>query len=132
MDIKDFSEEILERNPELKELLAALKPASKYRNVKAEAAGMTFASGHEAAEVSKLILLEEQKRIFALRLQVRFPLSKKITYVADAVYLDDKLAVHVVDCKAFDKKTGKYLRTKEYALKCKLFKAKYGRDIEEI
>ncbi len=132
MDIKDFSEETLERNPELKELLASLKPASKYKNVETLAAGMTFQSGHEAVEIGKLILLEEHHHIFGLRLQVRFPLPGDSVYVADACYADDKLEFHVMDCKAFDKKTGKYLRTKEYALKRKLFSERYGRDIEEL
>ena len=117
-----FSEDVLKLNPELKQM--ATVPASKYKNVKTEAKGMHFDSGKEAAGVAELIMLEEQKQIFALRLQVRFPIFEKISYVADAVYLDDKLKPHIVDFKGF--------RTKEYRMKRKLFKEKYGRDIEEV
>lgn len=85
---------------------------------------MTFQSGHEAAGVANLILLEQQHEIFALRLQVRFPLLNKIVYVADAVYLDEDLSAHIVDFKGFS--------TKEYKLKKKLFWEVYGKEIEEL
>jgi len=117
------SDDVLKLNPELKKQVAT-SPASKYHNAQAEAHGMSFQSGQEAAGVSNLIMLEQQKIIFALRLQVRFPLPGKIIYVADAVYLDDKLEPHVIDFKGF--------KTKEYKMKRKLFKERYGRDIEEV
>ncbi len=130
----EVSQDVLDRNPELRgaDNGAPLNP-SKYHNARATYAGMTFQSGHEMDVVSKLVLGEEQKAgVFGLRLQVRFPLPGGVTYVADATYLDDNLQVHVIDAKAWDKKTGKFLRTPEYRLKRKLFKAKYGRDIEEL
>ncbi len=102
----------------------ASQPASKYRNVRTEAKGLRFQSGKEAAGVANLILLEEQHEIFALRLQVPFPLQARINYIADAVYLDRYLKPHVVDFKGF--------RTPEYKLKKKLFKTKYGKEIEEL
>ena len=117
-----YSEDVLKLNPELAKVKTV--PASKYKNVRTEASGMSFQSGREAAGVSNLILMEQAKQIFALRLQVRFPLQGNTSYIADAVYLDDKLAVHVVDFKGF--------RTKEYILKRKLFKEKYGIDIGEL
>jgi hypothetical protein len=115
-----YSEDVLRLNPELRQ---AAIPASKYHNARTEAKGLSFQSGHEASEVSNLILLDERHQIFALRLQVRFPLGNE-TYVADAVYLDDKLEAHIVDVKGF--------RTRDYLRKRKLFKAKYGREIEEL
>ena len=118
----EFSEDVMNLNPELKGKVATV-PASKYHNAKAEAHGMRFQSGHEAAGVAGLILLEEQKIIFALRLQVRFPLAGGIIYVADAVYLDENLEAHVIDFKGY--------RTKEYKLKRKLFRERYGKEIEE-
>ena len=118
-----YSADVLKLNPQLVGEVQAV-PASKYRNTRTESNGMKFQSGKEAAGVATLILLEEQKQIFALRLQVRFPLAGGIIYTADAVYLDDKLEVHVVDFKGF--------ATKEYRLKKKLFRAKYGKEIEEI
>ena len=120
----NFSEDVLARNPQLKAELMTTPP-SKYHNARTEARGMTFQSGHEAAIIGALIVAEEhQAGVFALRLQVRFPLSKKIVYVADAVYLDEKLEVHVLDAKG--------VKTREYQLKKKLFRERYGRDIEEV
>jgi hypothetical protein len=119
----NFSPDVMKLNPQLAGQPSAV-PASKYHNAKTEANGMKFDSGHEAGGVANLILLEEQKIIFALRLQVRFPLAGGIVYVADAVYLDEKLQSHVVDFKGF--------KTKEYLMKKKLFKEKYGKDIEEV
>jgi hypothetical protein len=126
----DFSEDVLRLNPQLRgeDVSKPLKP-SKYHNAKTEAAGMVFDSSHEAAGVGDLILLEEQKHIFGLRLQVRFLLAAGIEYVADAVYCEyseksGHLEAHVVDFKGF--------KTKEYRLKKKLFREKYGQDIEEL
>lgn len=118
----NYSEDVMKLNPQLKGDTATV-PASKYHNVPAEAAGMRFQSGKEAAGVANLILLEKQKLIFALRLQVRFPLQAKITYIADAVYLDGSLQVHIIDFKGFV--------TREYKIKRRLFKDKYCVDIEE-
>ena len=115
------SEDVLKLNPELAKELATV-PASKYKNVRSEAKGLRFQSGHEAAEISKLILLDERHLVFSLRLQVKFPLQGGNSYTADAVYLDDKLNVHVVDCKGF--------ATKEFKIKKKLFRERYGQEIE--
>jgi len=118
-----FSEDVLARNPELRE--HPITP-SKYHNTRTEANGMTFSSGREAAGVGLLILQEEQHQIYGLRLQVRFPLLGKTTYVADAVYLDvqdGRIVPHVIDFKGF--------KTKEYRLKKRLFRETYGIDIEE-
>ena len=118
----NFSADVLKLNPGLKAVPIPATP-SKYKNARTESRGMTFQSGREAAAVSGLILAEEAKQIFSLRLQVRFPLAGGTVYVADAVYLDEKLVPHIVDAKGF--------RDKVYRLKCRLFKAKYGVEIEE-
>ena len=97
---------------------------SKFHNAKTEVRGLLFDSGHEAAVIGALIVAEEAKKIFALRLQVRFPLQGGVVYVADACYLDDKLQSHIVDAKGY--------RTREYKNKAKQFKAQYGREIEEL
>ncbi len=83
---------------------------------------MTFSSGREATEISKLIILDEKHLIYSLRLQVKFPLAGGNSYTADAVYLDEKLKAHVVDAKGFE--------TKEWKIKRKLFEEKYGQSIE--
>ena len=112
-------------NPELAALIETpAVSASKYHNARTESKGMSFQSGHEAAGVSNLIIQEDMRAIFALRLQVRFPLPGDTVYVADAVYLDKFLEVHVVDFKGF--------LTKEYQLKKKLFRETYGQEIEEL
>jgi hypothetical protein len=123
--LPQMSEDVLRLNPGLA-LAGALVSAtpSKYGNAKAEAHGMTFASGHEAAVISGLILMEQQHKIFGLRLQVRFPLQGGVVYVCDACYLDEHLVGHVIDAKGF--------RTREYRNKAKQFKAQYGRTIEEL
>ena len=101
-----FSDDVMKLNPELAASLQTV-PASKYHNARAEAHGMSFQSGKEAAGVSQLILLEKQKMIFALRLQVRFPLAGGIIYVADAVYChisNSRLEIVVWDSKGFETK----------------------------
>ena len=118
-----YSDDVLALNPELA-ALTQTTPASKYHNARTEAKGMRFQSGKEAVEVGKLIIAEEHKLIFALRLQVKFPLQGGISYIADAVYLDEDLELHVVDVKG--------MLTKEFKIKAKLFKEKYGREVELI
>lgn len=120
LDIANISDDVRALNPNLS-LLRTASP-SKYKNVRTEANGLLFQSGHEASVVGNLILLEEQHRIFGLRLQVRFPLPGDTVYVADAVYLDEKLEPHIIDAKG--------ALTKEFKIKRKLFKERYGRDIE--
>jgi len=119
-----MSDDVIKLNPELAKV-AKPQPASKYHNVRAEAKGLSFQSGHEAVEMGKLITAEEHKAgVFALRLQVKFPLPGKTSYIADAVYLDEDLEPHIVDAKG--------VLTKEFKLKSKLFKEKYGKEIELI
>jgi hypothetical protein len=123
-ELPSMSADVLALNPELRQASGTGNSASKYHNAKAEAHGMTFASGHEAAVISGLILAEQQHKIFGLRLQVRFPLQGGVVYVADATYLDEHLVGHVVDAKGF--------RNRAYINKAKQFKAQYGRTIEEL
>ncbi len=126
-----FSDDVRRLNPGLQEIIGAKTvPASKYFNAKAEAKGMTFSSGHEAAVISGLILAEQQKKIFGLRLQVGFPLPGNTVYRADAIFLDEQLKVHIVDAKAFDVKTGKYRLTEAFKIKRRQFEEKYGQGIE--
>ncbi len=117
-----YSEEVIRLNPELHNIGQSI-PSSKYHNARTDAKGLSFQSGHEAAGVANLILLEEQHKIFGLRLQVRFPLPGKNVYVADAVYLDKTLQPHVVDFKGYE--------TPVWKIKKRLFKETYGQEIEE-
>ena len=107
------------------------KRASKWHNVRSEMAGMTFQSGHEAEVIGNLMVAEERRAgVFGLRLQVRFPLPGGKFYDADATYIDGKIQPHVIDAKAFNLKTGKYLLTREFRSKRRQFRELYGHDIE--
>jgi hypothetical protein len=118
-----ISDDIRRMNPELD---APVKRPRKYHNVRTQANGMTFDSGREAVRMSELMLLEEHQQIFGLRFQVPFELPGGVRYVADAVYIefvDGKLTAVVEDCKG--------ARTKEYKIKKKLFREKFGAEIRE-
>lgn len=97
---------------------------SKYGNVRTECNGRTFASGKEAKRAQELETMQKAGEIFCLQYQVKFPVSATINYIADFVYLDNKLNPHIEDSKGF--------KTDVYKLKKKLFKEKYGREIEEV
>ncbi len=124
----NLSPEFLAAHPEIAAELKKEKMGtpSKYGNARTAAKGMVFQSGREASGVAELILLEEQHKIFGLRLQVRFPLPGHNAYIADAVYSelrDGKLTFVVKDFKG--------MKTKEYVIKSRLFKEAYGQAIEE-
>jgi len=119
--ILPYSEDVIRLNPELAEMMPK---GSKYRNVRTFAVDRTFDSGLEAVRAGELNLLLKAKEIFCLCFQVHFPLKAKIDYVADFVYLDKELRVHVEDTKGY--------LTKEYKIKKKLFEDRYGIEIEEV
>jgi hypothetical protein len=128
MDITtyEFSDDVLKLNPGLKQQLKGTNP-SKYGNVRAQADGMVFASGREAAGVAERLLQEKQGIVFGVRLQVPFILPGGIKYVADATYgemVNGKMEFIVEDWKGFRK-------VKVYLLKKKLMKSTYGIDIRE-
>ena len=106
----------------------------KYHNKKVIIDGIKFDSKKESQYYLKLKMLEKAGKIRDLKLQVAFVLIetfklndktyRKMKYIADFVYYDDKDKLHVVDTKGF--------RTKEYELKKKLMAWKYGIEIEEV
>ncbi len=125
-ELAGASEDFLRRNAAVLQGLGPAMPASKYHNARAQFRSMTFASGREAKRAGELVLLEEQRQIFALRFQVGFPLPGGVKYIADAVYCelrDGELQVVIEDSKGF--------RTKEYKLKKRLFEERYGIKIRE-
>lgn len=99
----------------------------KYRNKPTEVDGVWFASKREARRWGELKLMERVGYISDLRRQVRFPLRVNdelvTTYVADAAY-QEKGRLVVEDAKG--------CRTKEYAIKAKLFAAIHGFAIKEV
>lgn len=124
-DLSNVSEDFLSINPELREHLAKAKKPSKYRNVRASAKGMSFDSGKEAADAQKFLLGVRQGEWIAYLHHVHFPLPGKTYYEADHVLVNKDLTVSVYDSKGG-------VRTKEYLLKKRLFKERYGNEIIEI
>ena len=122
---------------------------SKYNSRKAVVDGITFNSGREAERYSQLKLLQRAGKISWLRLQVRFELlpaqyeeteavyirgakkgqpkrgkciEKAVFYIADFVYCDEYGRTIVEDAKG--------CRTKDYIIKRKLFRWRYGEEYE--
>lgn len=100
----------------------------KYKNKKTIVSGIKFDSKKEAKRFNELKILEKANEISELRLQVKFELQpsfkkgnktyRKIEYIADFTYYDNKLNKYIVeDTKGF--------RTEVYKLKKKLFEYKY-------
>lgn len=122
---------------------------NKYNSRKAVVDGITFDSGREAERYSQLTLLQRAGKISWLRLQVRFELlpaqyeeteavyirgakkgqpkrgkciEKAVFYIADFVYCDEYGRMIVEDAKG--------CRTKDYIIKRKLFRWKFGEEYE--
>lgn len=104
---------------------------TKYRAVRTEVGGITFASKAEAKRYSQLKLLEKAGEIKNLQLQPKFPLTatrgKTITkignYIADFSYTENGGLV-VEDVKGF--------KTPLYRWKKKHFEAEYNIKLREI
>lgn len=108
---------------------------SKYGNRKVMVDGIKFDSKLEARRYQELKLLERAGEIKHLRRQVEFVLQpsfqkngktiRKISYIADFVYIDQTGQFHIEDSKGF--------RTEIFRLKKKLFDYKYPHlNIEEV
>ncbi|MEG0250274.1 MAG: DUF1064 domain-containing protein [Peptostreptococcus sp.] len=103
------------------------KKKSKYRAKKMELDGILFDSKKEAQRYSELKMLEKGSIIKDLELQPRFLLQdkfvyqgktiRKIEYIADFKYIDEKGNTVVEDVKG--------LKTDVYNIKKKLFLNKY-------
>lgn len=121
---------------------------NKYNSRKVKIDGILFDSRKEAARYRELMLLQRAGKISGLQLQVRFELlpaqyaeskevyirgpkkgqpkqgrciEQSVVYVADFVYTENGRLI-VEDTKG--------MRTKDYILKRKLFRWKYGREYE--
>ena len=108
---------------------------SKYHSRRVSIDGIVFDSQREAQRYCELKLLEKKGKISQLALQVPFVLVpaevdvnkkklRQIVYVADVVYLDEKLQKHVVDAKG--------VKTAVYKLKKRLMWHLYNITIEEV
>lgn len=108
---------------------------NKYKNKKVIYDGITFDSIKEKNRYIELKLLERAGLIKDLKLQYEFELQpafilynkkiRKISYIADFYYFDNKLNDYVVE-------DTKGMRTDVYKIKKKMFEFKYKREIHEI
>ena len=109
---------------------------TKYRNKRVTVGDTTYDSKAEARHCENLKLRQKAGDIFDLQLQRRFKLEVKgqliCTYIADATYLDKGGKLHVEDVKGGKGGKDRGTRTPEYRIKCKLMKAIYGIDVEEV
>lgn len=129
------------------QILQRLQPGAKknkYKAQKTKRGSLTFDSKKEAERYDALLLLLKAGEIRNLKLQVSYCLQepyktvegervKGISYVADFVYerrtAPDNYGMRywipvVEDCKGY--------RTKEYLMKAKLFRSRYGFAIREV
>ncbi len=108
---------------------------SKYSAVRTTVDGIEFASRKEAAQYSKLKMMEQNGLIRGLELQPKFPLLIRPfdqteppvqvgNYIADFAYTDGKTGLVVIDVKGF--------KTPVYRLKKKIVEALYGITITEV
>jgi hypothetical protein len=105
-------------------------PMSKYKAIRTEVDGITFASKKEAKRYQELKLLEKAGQIFNLALQPRFDIyvgdTKVCTYVGDFKYtlpgIDGPWIIEDV----------KGVKTPVYNLKKKMMRAMYGIEIKEV
>ena len=110
---------------------------NKYHNKKIIIDGIKFDSKKEGNYYLKLKMLEKAGKIRDLKLHVPFVLIeafklnnktyRKMQYICDFTYYDDKDKLHVVDVKSEATR-----KDKTYQLKKKLLAWKYGLEIEEV
>lgn len=107
---------------------AAWRPkGNKFRNIRTEVDGISFASKREARRWSELLLMQKAGYITDLDRQKRFPLDVNgmpiCLYVADFTYRRNGSLV-VEDAKG--------VRTPEFKLKAKLMKAVHNIEVVEV
>ena len=127
-----------------KQVMEKMRKPGKYKAQKTKRGKLTFDSRKEAERYDALMLLENAGEIRGLKLQVRYTLQeaytttegdrvKSIDYIADFVYerrtLPDNCGQRywlpvVEDVKG--------MRTRDYTMKAKLFRSRYGYAIKEV
>ncbi len=102
---------------------------NKFRAIRTEVDGISFASKKESRRYSELRLLERAGKIYNITLQPRFPLTVNgkliCTYVADFSYYNSGIMSKLIVEDA------KGIKTPVYKLKAKLFEAIMGYAITE-
>lgn len=108
----------------LPERIQMAEAKNKYGNIRASHGGKEYPSKHECNRAAELIMMARAGEVIRVFEQVPFILPGGIVYKADFVILWPDRTWTVEDAKG--------VRTKEYILKKKLFREKYGFDIEEV
>lgn len=117
---------------------------SKYKAQKTKRGKLTIDSKKEAERYDALVLLQKAGEIRGLKLQVRYCLQEAYTtFDGDKVKSIDYIADFVYERRTAPDSYGqrywlpvvedvKGMRTREYAMKAKLFRNRYGFAIREV
>ncbi len=122
----EVSQDVLDLNRDALTGVAPVEKPRKYLNTPTIYAGRQYDSVKEATRARDLDLRKQAGEIVAWFPHVSFDLPGNSRYEADFVVIDKAWQVHVEDTKSDPTKTP------VYRLKRKLFRERYGQDIEEL
>ena len=139
------SEDLMRLGPAAqKQVMEKMRKTSKYKAQKTRRGKLTFDSKKEAERYDALMLLQKAGEIRGLKLQVRYCLQEAYTtFEGDRVKSIDYIADFVYERRTAPDSYGqrywlpvvedvKGMRTRDYALKAKLFRSRYGFAIREV
>lgn len=139
------SEDLMRLGPAAqKQVLDKMRKTSKYKAQKTRRGKLTFDSKKEAERYDALMMLQKAGEIRGLKLQVRYCLQEAYTtFEGDRVKSIDYIADFVYERRTAPDSYGqrywlpvvedvKGMRTREYAMKAKLFRNRYGYAIREV
>lgn len=139
------SEDLMRLGPAAqKQIMDKMRKTSKYKAQKTRRGKLTFASKKEAERYDALMMLQKAGEIRGLKLQVRYCLQEAYTtFEGDRVKSIDYIADFVYERRTSPDSYGqrhwlpvvedvKGVRTREYAMKAKLFRNRYGFAIREV
>lgn len=139
------SEDLMRLGPAAqKQVLDKMRKTSKYKAQKTRRGKLTFDSKKEAERYDALMMLQKAGEIRGLKLQVRYCLQEAYTtFEGDRVKSIDYIADFVYERRTAPDSYGqrywlpvvedvKGMRTREYAMKAKLFRNRYGFAIREV
>ena len=127
-----------------KQVMEKMRKTSKYKAQKTRRGKLTFDSKKEAERYDALMMLQKTGEIRGLKLQVRYCLQEAYTtFEGDRVKSIDYIADFVYERRTAPDSYGqrywlpvvedvKGMRTREYAMKAKLFRNRYGFAIREV
>jgi hypothetical protein len=139
------SEDLMRLGPAAQnQVMEKMRKTSKYKAQKTRRGKLTFDSKKEAERYDALMMLQKGGEIRGLKLQVRYCLQEAYTtFDGDRVKSIDYIADFVYERRTAPDSYGqrywlpvvedvKGMRTREYAMKAKLFRNRYGFAIREV